>query len=408
VVALEWCAFAAGAVLALLVTVDLFLALVVPRPRRSPLGRVVERLVTTATLVLAELVAPRRGRSDPRTRYEAADRVLAVGAPASLLVLLSVWQVGLITAYAAMLAPFSDASPLELFREAGSSFLTLGFSATDGGGATVVDFVAAVAGLISVALLIGYLPTLYGSFNRRETLVTTLESRAGAPAWGPEILARQQLVGLLDSLPGLYDDWEHWAADVAESHSNYPILIRFRSPNPYRSWIVGLVAVMDSAALYLAVAPQRAPSEARLVLRGGFTALRDVADALGLAYDPDPFPDDPVDLSREDFDLGLARLERAGFPVERSADEAWADFRGWRVNYEQLAIAIADLVHAPPAPWTGTRRHFPEQIAPRRPRNRTRDDREGVQGSQVFPGIESLRRSAGEDGSGAQEPAARR
>lgn len=319
------------------------------------------------------------------------DRILAIGAPLTLLGMLGVWQTGLIVAHAAMLAPFSEATPLELVREAGSSFLTLGFATTATSGATAVDFIAAVAGLISVALLIGYLPTLYGSFNRRETLVTTLEARAGAPAWGPEILARQQLVGLLDSLPGLYDDWEHWAADVAESHSNYPILIRFRSPNPFRSWIVGLVAVMDSAALHLAVAPERAPSQARLVLRGGFTALRDVASALGLDYDQDPFPDDPIELSRADFDLGLARLERAGFPMDRTPDEAWVDFSGWRVNYEALAVAIADLVDAPPAPWTGTRRHFPDQIAPRRPRNRTREDRDGVQGSQMFPGIEAQR-----------------
>lgn len=77
--------------------------------------------------------------------------------------------------------------------------------------------------------------------------MTTLEARAGAPAWGPEILARHTLVGLLDALPGLYGDWEKWSAELAESHANYPVLLRFRSPNPYRSWIVSLTAVLDSA-----------------------------------------------------------------------------------------------------------------------------------------------------------------
>lgn len=71
-----------------------------------------------------------------------------------------------------------------------------------------------------------------GAFSRREVLVAMLESRAGAPAWGPELLARHQLVGILDTLPDLYKDWETWAADVAESHSTYPIPLLFHSPEP--------------------------------------------------------------------------------------------------------------------------------------------------------------------------------
>ena len=49
---------------------------------------------------------------------------------------------------------------------------------------------AAASGLFVIAAQIGYLPTLYGAFNRRETEVTLLGSRAGTPPWGPELLAR--------------------------------------------------------------------------------------------------------------------------------------------------------------------------------------------------------------------------
>ena len=55
--------------------------------------------------------------------------------------------------------------------------------------------------MVIVALQIAYLPALYQAFNRRESLVAMLESRAGVPAWGPEILIRHQLVGIIDSLP---------------------------------------------------------------------------------------------------------------------------------------------------------------------------------------------------------------
>ena len=51
-----------------------------------------------------------------------------------------------------------------------------------------ITTLAGATGLIVVALQIAYLPSLYAAFNRREVLTTMLTSRAGEPAWGPEIL----------------------------------------------------------------------------------------------------------------------------------------------------------------------------------------------------------------------------
>jgi hypothetical protein len=70
-----------------------------------------------------------------------------------------------------------------------------------------------------IALQIAYLPAIYSAYNRRETLVTMLESRAGVPAWGPELLVRHRLVAITDTLPELYDEWEQWSAEVNESHT---------------------------------------------------------------------------------------------------------------------------------------------------------------------------------------------
>ena len=54
--------------------------------------------------------------------------------------------------------------------------------------------------------------------------------------------------------------------------------------------------------------------------------------------------------------------------MERSAEEAWPDFRGWRVNYEAVAYRLADRLTAPPAPWSGPRRHLRSgAVAPNRP-----------------------------------------
>jgi len=222
-----------------------------------------------------------------------------------------------------------------------------------------------------VALQIAYLPSLYASFSRREALVTMLESRAGAPAWGPELLARHQLVGINDALPMLYADWEQWAAEVTESHTTYPVLLLFRSPEPWLNWIVGLLAVLDAGAMQLALCPSTAPSQTRLCLRMGFTLFNRLAKSLGFPVDDDPDPDGDIILSFEEFSSAVDKLALVGFPMERSAEEAWPHFRGWRINYETSAYRLADKFTAPLAPWSGTRRNLRAGIVePKRPPHR--------------------------------------
>ena len=299
----------------------------------------------------------------PMKRYEQRYQVLVYEAPLILGILLGCWLAAYLVGFALLLWPATGNFAASV-REAGSSLLTLGFAA----GAT---------GLVVVALQIAYLPTLYAAFNRRETEVTLLGVRAGRPAWGPELLARTKFTIIEQDLPNFYREWERWAADVAESHSSYPILLRFRSPHPEASWLVSLLAVMDSAALYSALAPASVPIQARLCLAMGFRCLQQLATSLGIAFDPDPRPDSGIALTRQEFDAGIARLESVGFEFERTPDEAWPHFQGWRVNYESIAYRLAWAIDAVPVAWSGPRRSTEESITPRRVINRTPDNPEG-------------------------------
>lgn len=361
-----WIGFVIGLAIVLVTAGSVVRTLMVPRGVLSRLSTFVgQRLVFRFFLMVANRFET----------YESKDKVLAYSAPMSLLALLITWLLLFLLGYGLMLWPLIGVDFLTALREAGSSIFTLGFQTTVRSHITVVDFAAAATGLIVVALQIGYLPTLYAAFNRRETLVTMLQSRAGSPAWGPEILWRANQVNLTGSLPELYLEWERWAADVTESHSTYPVLVWFRSPHQLRSWILGLLAVMDSAAIYNSIAPSSAPIEARLCIRMGFTCLRSIAEVMKLPYDPDPLPDEPIQLTKEEFIGGVSRLAEAGFELERSLEEAWPHFKGWRVNYEAVAYALADRVVAPPGPWSGPRQHLPgQQIIPERPANRRPDD----------------------------------
>ncbi|MBL1084516.1 hypothetical protein JK359_21535 [Streptomyces actinomycinicus] len=305
-----------------------------------------------------------------RGGYDAIDRAQTWLAPLMLVGMLATWLAGALLGYGLLLYALSPLSWTTAFREAGSSLFTLGFA----GGArlklSVLDFLAAATGPVLIALQIAYLPTLYSAYNRRELEVTLLQARAGEPAWGPEILARQWLVETETALPELYRAWERLASDMGESHSTYPVLLAFRSPRPHRSWLVGLVAVMDAAALQLALDPRLAPPEARLVLRAGFTALRDIARALHIPFDADPSPGAPVRLGFAEFDAAVGMMATAGFRSERTAKDAWPHFRGWRVNYEAIAYELCRRCDAVPALWTGPRDFPGDPIPPRRPVDR--------------------------------------
>jgi len=141
---------------------------------------------------------------------------------------------------------------------------------------------------------------------------------------------------------------------------------------------VGRTTVLDSAALYQALCPQSAPIEGRLVLRMGFESLREIANVLEIPHNPDPMPTDAIVLSRQEYQAGIQRLESAGFPMERTATEAWTHFAAWRVNYEEIAYALAWGLNAAPAPWSGPRRPGIGTVDAPAVINRTPDNPDGI------------------------------
>jgi hypothetical protein len=357
-----WLGFAAGLFVVLGTLASVVGTLVVPRGINSRISVAVDRALDVG---FVELV--RRVRS-----FERRDRVLAWQSPLALLIRLAVWLGLLVAGFALLLLPSLDGRLGAAFSDAGSSVFTLGYAAPTGSGSTTLEYLAAFTGLIVIGLQVGYLPTLYAAFNRRETEVSLLGSRAGVPAWGPEILARTRW-GIDDGdvrpvLEELFVAWERWAAEVAESHTTYLSLARLRSPRPMSHWLTSLIAVMDAAALHLSLAPSREPKlAARLALRMGFVALDQIARTMRLPVPEDADPDQPISVSFDEFRSATAMLREVRYPVEVPDEEAWPHFRGWRANYDAAALLLARQLDAPPALWTGTRRWSSTPIPPRRP-----------------------------------------
>jgi hypothetical protein len=338
--------------------------LIVPRPVANWLSRHIDQVVNVAFVLITK----------PIPDFKRRDRVLSAHAATLLICQLIAWLGMFFIGFSLIFWPLVSGGITEAFHTAGPALWEFGTDRARGAYQTAILDFAAIIGLVTVTLQIAYLPTLYSAFNRREQEVALLNARAGVPSWGPELLARTYYalgsgVSTVDTLPDLFADWERWAADVAESHTTYLPLVRFRSPKPMSSWVTALLAVLDAAALILSLSPEAAPVvPARLCLRAGFLCFRDVARAMGYDIPEEPDPDTGIAVSYEQFLDAIARMKKVDFPIERAAADAWPDFAGWRVNYEAAAFAIARELDVVPALWSGPRRH-PRcpQIPPIRP-----------------------------------------
>ena len=351
----------AGTLVVLCTWTSVIANLVVPRGLRSRYTRLIRDVVRGPFQLVAD-----RCRT-----FESKDLILAWSAPLSILATLLSWLGLSVVGFGLVLAGVGGINPGRGMLESGSSVFTLGFLSSSDSQQTFVDFCAAATGPVMIGLLVGYLPAMYSAYSQREAEVTMLQSRAGVPAWGPAILMRHvQIPGLINQLTTLYQGWERWAAQIAESHTSYPVLIHFRSPRAQRNWLIGLLAIMDAAALELALNPSKPKASMRLTLRAGFTCLREIAEVEGIPYDLDPDPDSEIELTYTEFSEALDQLRYAGYKMEKEGEEAWAHFRGWRVNYESLAYELAYRIDAVAAPWSGPRRTQRQVLAVRVPLDR--------------------------------------
>jgi hypothetical protein len=312
-------------------------------------------------------------RARPSVPYEQRDRILALYAPVALLMLLLTWISVVLLGYAGMFWGLTHRSIRAAFQLSGSSILTLGFEHPADIPSTVLVFTEAALGLILLALLITYLPSIYSSFSRREAAVTALEVRAGSPPSGAEMIWRYHALERMDRLIEVWKAWETWFVELEESHTSIPSLVFFRSPQPDHSWVTSAGAVLDGAALILSSVDVPREVQAEFCIRAGYLALRRIADFFGIPYDPQPKPNDSIAVTRHEYDKAVHWLASEGVPMKPDLDQGWRDFAGWRVNYDTVLIAMAGLTMAPYAPWSSDRslRTWRPPLLPGRARRRS-------------------------------------
>jgi len=361
-VALDALAILAGSAIAAATGLSAIATFVVPRGVAARLTRVVFLGVRQLFDLRMKLA---------RT-YERGESAMAWYSPISLLTLVVVWLVLLVLAFALIFHGLGVSGWVASIETASSSLTTLGFDPVDGMAQHLAAAADAALGLLLLALLISYLPTIYASFQRRESLVTRAAMQASSPPSGVQLLVRFQRLAGLDALD--FNVWQPWITgfvDIEESHTSIAALPFFRSPRADRHWLTAAGAILDGASLRASTVDLPRQQSAELCIRAGYLALQHIADFFAIPYDPDPQRGDPISITRDEWERARNELAAEGVPVRDDVEEAWLDFMGWRVNYDAVLLALCTLVMAPYAPWSSDRgpirRHRPPVL-----RNRTR------------------------------------
>ncbi len=292
----------------------------------------------------------RRIRSEKRR-----NTLLSLYGPLSILVLIAIWAVALIMAFAFLhwaigttLTGQVGAVSLGTYAYfSGVTFFTLGY-----GDVTPIDspgrFLAVVetgVGFGFLALVISYLPVLYQAFSRREIAISLLDARAGSPPTAGTLLGRLARFSNLERLDQFFGEWERWAAEVLESHISFPVLSYYRSQHDNQSWLAALTAILDTSALVVAAVPRKDRTAAWMAFAMGRHVVVDLAQAF---YAPPIDP--PTDrLPPEQWNALRDLLGKAGLTLTEG-EAVELRLRELRGMYEPFitALSIRFLMPLPP------------------------------------------------------------
>jgi hypothetical protein len=283
--------------------------------------------------------------------------------PLSLIFLLIVWISMLVLGFA--LLQWADGSRLhaagatvgfgtDIYMSA-TSFFTLGIGdvTPTSSLARAITAVEAGSGFGFLALVITYLPVLYGAFSAREANISLLDARAGSPPSAPGLLLRLERKERDRALPDTLQDWEQWAGRLLESHLSYPVLGFYRSQHEHQSWLAALTVILDTCSLVIsgvAVSSKHAIEQARLT----FAIARHAAVDLSQVFRTDPSSGLASDrLPSEDLGRLIQILGRKEGAPGQEEVRRLAELR---IMYEPYVAALSRRLLMPLPSWLPSER----------------------------------------------------
>jgi hypothetical protein len=182
-----------------------------------------------------------------------ADRLLGTFAPLSVLLLLTAWVVQQIIGFGLIwwgLGGVAGADSLgDALYYSGVVYFTLGFGEVVP--AEVVPRIGALAeafaGVLTTAMVIGYLPAMYSAYSERERKLMTLDAGTTERITPTALVISRAPTADPDELVAYFAGWEDWVAGVIETHTSFPMLMLFRSQHRGQNWVTALGLLSDAA-----------------------------------------------------------------------------------------------------------------------------------------------------------------
>jgi ion channel len=274
------------------------------------------------------------------------DAYLSIFGPLSLFLLFLLWGISLLVSFGLLFYAAGAGSFLSCLYMSGSSFFTLGSATPRTGLEKIITIAEGGLGMGFLALVISYLPVMYQSFSRREAVISLLDARGGSPAAALELLRRHGHGQGMDCLPELLRSWEHWAAELLESHVSYPVLVYFRSQHDNQSWLAALTTILDTCTLVIQSTGGETGWQAQLTFAMARHAVVDLAQILRIeprAPHPDRLP--PADCQHLQKTLAKAGIDMTH---DSAAAEKIAELRAM---YEPFVNSMADYLLLRLPPW---------------------------------------------------------
>ncbi|HZR56298.1 MAG TPA: potassium channel family protein [Terriglobales bacterium] len=338
----------AGIAVLLTVLLDAFETVVLPRRIRRVLR--LSSFFYRSTWILWIRMARRIGSPSKQENF------LGYFGPLSLIVLLALWAAGLIFGFTLLQFGAGDHLQLngqpvkfyELVYHSGETFFTLGYGdiVPTSKIARFLAVVEAGMGFGFLGTIIGYLPTIYSSFSRREIEISLLDARAGSPPTAAELLGRFGSSPRQDLVDQIFRDWERWAAEVLESHISYPALSFFRSQHSNQTWLGALTTILDTTSLLIAGVEGIRSNQAKSTFAMARHAVVDLSQIVNASYDPHVSDR----LSSEELARLRIALSDRGLKLREGA-EAEQKLAYLRSLYEPYAIAMARNLFINLPPW---------------------------------------------------------
>jgi len=277
--------------------------------------------------------------------------VLNVYPALSLLGLLVLWLAGLMVGWSLVywgvdqsIGGTRDFGTLVYY--AGTSLVTPVFGSAHGALIRMLTLLETLTGVVTIALMISYLPALYGAYSRREARLLTLDDPAGGRITPARVIALNAPGGDAEMLYRVLGEWQMWTADLLESHVSYPMLALFRSQHPGQSWVTALGVLTDAGTLTSACVEGAQSREPYFLYRRGRRAIVEISSRLHV-------PEAAVGqtwLVEENFDTAWRMLAETGLPL-RDKSEAWADLQELRATYGDQLERLIDFLAAPRGFW---------------------------------------------------------